>query len=243
MRQELLAVLDCGLALLDVEESFAGFLGKTGEDGIGVVGMTTGLIPKNGAAELRVGELGDFGASGEADAFRGDFKADPFSGGGKVSDPVVVSLLAALAEWNEIFAPPGAVFPVLTMELQHELLGRVFGIEPDPGVEGVAFGQSNGLLVGVDDVLDRLAACLNSGEGAGMDIVGDGFGSSKREFGVLENDDVLWFTGTDFSKEVIAPFVEGREKLGAVFLGRRFKRAFFLLNFEERCFLLWRRDV
>ena len=243
MREELLAILICGLALLDAEESFSGLLGKAGEDGIGVVGVTTGLIPKNGATELRVGELGDFGASGESDAFRGDFKADPFSGGGKFSNLVVVGFLAALAIRDEIFAPPGAVIPVLAIKLQHELLGWVFGIEPDPGVEGVAFGQSDGLLVGIDDVLDQLAACLNSGEGAGMDIVGDGFGSPKREFGVLENDDVLWFAGNDFSEEFIGPFVEGREKLGAVFLGLRFKRVFFCLNFDERFFLLRRRDV
>ena len=59
VREELFSILIGGIALLDIEDSLAGFFRKTGESGIGIVGMTAGLIPENLSSVLSVGEFGD----------------------------------------------------------------------------------------------------------------------------------------------------------------------------------------
>ena len=96
-----------------------------------------GLVPIDRAVELGEGPAVEHRADFETDLGRFDLQQHPLAGLGQLAhgDPAGG---VRLAPGDQVFAPVGAVFPSAVVELQHDLLRRILGIEIDVGEQPIA---------------------------------------------------------------------------------------------------------
>ena len=165
MVEERLSKFGTDLLLLGGQQFVADVTGKAGKGSVCSASGMSGEVPENGSPVLGVGQLGDLLSCGQPNFFCGNLKPDPLSCFRKVSRLVVIGPIASLAVGDHILTPPGPVLPgIVGIELEHDLLRGVLGVEPDVGEEVLSGTESYRFAGGIYNVLDQSSTLLAAGD-------------------------------------------------------------------------------
>ena len=114
---------------------------------------------------LCVCQLGNLRSGWKSNLLGRYLDPDPLARRGKVAASMVIRPVASLTVGNEVLALPRPVLPrIVCIELQHDLAGGIFGIQPDVGKKLLAIAESDRFATGIHDVLDEPCTRLTAGD-------------------------------------------------------------------------------